>query len=165
MRECSYDQRVAHKRRGTDNKDVLEKQCKSTTVENQTSNTRGGRFRTEKQKWTKKRHRRHWGRRELCLSCLFPWISHEVQSAIQRQTIQNWMDKFWKMLSKVYCFWVNSYSCMILLFTIFAPHWSFPFNDHLYFPVKCANFCIIRNVSLDKKLQNNTKTKWIWQKN
>lgn len=40
MRECSYDQRVAHKRRETGNKDVLEKQCKSTTVENQISNTR-----------------------------------------------------------------------------------------------------------------------------
>lgn len=35
MRECSYDQRVAHKWRGTDNKDILEKQ-KKKTVENET---------------------------------------------------------------------------------------------------------------------------------
>lgn len=35
-----YDESVAHKRRGTDDKDALEKRCKSTTIENQTSNTR-----------------------------------------------------------------------------------------------------------------------------
>lgn len=39
-RECLYDEKVAHRRRGTDDKDVPEQRCKSTTVENQTNTTR-----------------------------------------------------------------------------------------------------------------------------
>lgn len=100
------------------------------------------RLRIEKQKWKKKTHSKHRGRRELSPSCLFYFPEYLIRYRVLfKDRLFKIGKKFWKMLSEVYCFWLNSYPWTIVLFTIFAPHWSFSFNDPLYFPVKSAHFC------------------------
>lgn len=122
-----------------------------------------GKCRTEKQKWKKKSQRRYQGRRELFLYYLFYFPEYLIR---YRVLFEDRLFKIrWRNSDKVNCFWINVLIHMSVLFTMSAPQWSSSFNDDLHFHVKFVNFCIARNVSLDKKLLKNAESKWMCQKN
>lgn len=106
-----------------------------------------GKLRTEnKWRWKKNRQRKQWGRRELCLPYLFYFSDYLIRHRVlfkDRLFKIRWRNSERCCQSKLL---LKKHSYVPVLFTTFALQWSSFFNDNLYFYVKFANFCIVRDV-------------------